>query len=148
MRVRWILAGLLLFGAMWLAWQWGLFNPLIVRLEGFANRPEVQREFNDPVAGRVDAMILMISLFVLAPAAVVLGLLVFVFAFICVSLLLEPLFRGLSLPSWTAVPVVFVGGGFGLYELHGLWLPQALYILALIVRAWMVYFGTSFTAPR
>jgi hypothetical protein len=148
MRGRWIAAGLLLFGVMWLAWSYGVFEPLFRRLEALANQPEAQREFNDPVSGRVDAMILMVSLFVLAPAVVFISALIFAFGFICVSLLVEPLFRALRLPGWTSMVVMLMASGIGLYQLRGSWLPHALYILGVIVRAWMVYFSSPVLPPR
>lgn len=148
MRRAWIIWGLLLFAFTWVTWDQAVFQPLIARLETLASRPEAQRAFTDPTQGRVDALILLLTVLVLAPAAALIALLVLVFAFIWVSLLLEPVFRALKFPAWSAVPIVLLGTGYGLHRLQWLWLQQSVHVLSLVARAWIVYFSTPVTAPH
>src|SRR5262249_58848810 len=88
-------------------------------LVSLAGHPEIQSQFNDPEYGRVDALTLLLSVFVLSPFAALLIIAAFTFALIMAALLIEPVLRTFSLPDWVAVPVILAGSAFGLLPARG-----------------------------
>jgi hypothetical protein len=147
MRARWALwvsvAVLAASGAAWSAGFFGGLRPLVVSL---ASQREVAEAFSDPMSARTDALLALVTLFVLTP--VVLGILVAVVVFMVIVGLLvtEPAFR--SLNSWICVPLVLVGVGVGVWAVRGHWMPHLLYVGGLAAKAGLVFFSHGGSVVR
>jgi len=148
MRIRWVRWVVVLFGLGCFAWYFGLFSPLTPALLWLASQPETWDAFSDPQTGASDALIMLVSFFLLSPFAIFIGLLVLIFVMIVMLLLSEPFFRALRMPSWSCVPAVLVAIGIGAYVYREEWLPQLLYVLGLAARAGFVYFAGNVPIPR
>jgi hypothetical protein len=148
MRLRLSVWFLVVVAVFWLTWFSGLFGHLGRRLQVLAAQPGVAGSFGNPDHGRVDALIMLLSFFLLAPVALFLVLLLLVFLLIVFVLLFEPILRLLRLPEWVAVPVVMAGSAAGAWVMKPLWLPQSLHVLGLVSRAWIVYFSSAPPIPR
>jgi len=144
---RWIWA-LLLAATLLIAWNTDVFVPIEHWLVSLAGHPEIQSQFNDAEYGRVDALTLLLSVFVLSSLAALLIIAAFTFALIMAALLIEPVLRTFSLPDWVAVPVILAGSACGVWAASGFWLPQSLHLLGLVVKAWTVYFGLERPLPH
>src|ERR687891_89571 len=110
MRGRWGLwVAMAVLGATSLSWYAGLFAGLRPYVVALANHPGVAEAFSDPLSARTDALLMLVSVFLLTPVllGVVLG--VIVFAVIVALLVSEPVLRPLNLPSWICVPLVLAG---------------------------------------
>ncbi len=142
MRLRLTVWFLVLVSATWLAWFSGLFAAIGRRLATLATQPGVAQSFQNPDHGRVDALIMLLSFFLLAPIGLLIVLLALIFVLIVFILLFEPILRVLRLPEWVAVPVVLAGSAAGAWAMSGLWLPHSKHVLGLVARAWMVYFSS------
>ncbi len=138
---------LLLVAALAAAWYAGLFAAVRQALQALASQPDVVDAFTDPEHGRLDALLLIISFLLLAPFALLIGLLAVVFAVIVVSLLLEPLLQTARVPGWTSLPLVLLATAWTAWALRDGWAPQAVHLAALIARAWVVYFSSGPTLP-
>lgn len=109
------------------------------RVITLANRPDVSSAFQDPESGRSDAMVALVAFAVLGP--IVAGILLF--ALVLVMKGVETALVTVRLPGWLSVPIVVVGGGYGVYVTSSSWLPQSLYAAGLVSRAYLVYaYGT------
>ncbi|MCL6640692.1 MAG: hypothetical protein K6T92_04885 [Candidatus Rokubacteria bacterium] len=148
MRLRYPIWTLALGTAALVAFGVGALAPVEQWLRGLAAQPGVRDAFSDPDYGRVDALTLLLSVFLLTPFGVLLLALAFVFVLIVVALLFEPVLRAFRLPEWLALPVVLLGTAGGAWAASGFWLPPSLHVLALVARAWSVYFGTPDGVPR
>lgn len=148
MRIRYAVWSLVLGTAAVLGYGAGALRPVERWLAHLAAQPGVREAFSDPDYGRVDALTLLLSVFLLTPFGALLLALAFVFVLIVVALLFEPVLRALRLPDWLALPVVLIGTAGGAWAASGFWLPQSLHVLGLVARAWSVYFGTPGGVPR
>lgn len=148
MRTRFWIWALLVVATLLIAWNADFFAPLEQWLLSLTGHPEIRDRFNDPNYGRVDALTLLLSVFVLSPFAAFIAIAIVTFALILTALLLEPILRTFSLPDWVAVPVVLAGSACGVWAASGFWLPQSLHVLGLVVKAWTVYFGVEGPAPH
>ncbi len=124
------------------AWSLGWLAPIKGTLESLAAHPDAQDAFKDPYAGRTDALIMLVSFFLLTPFALLVSLLALTFVMIAALLVTEPIFRAFRLPTWLCVPLVLCGVGWAAYEVRDTWMPSLLYVLGLVARAGLVYFGT------
>ena len=148
MRRRTLIWALLLMATLLLAWSTGLFVPVEQWLASLAGNPEVRDRFNDPYYGRVDALTTLLSFVVLSPFAALIIIGAFTFTLLIVAVLLEPLLRTFQLPDWVALPVVLAGSACGVWAASGFWVPQSLYALGLVIKAWRVYFGGDSPYPH
>jgi hypothetical protein len=148
MRVRWPRFIVTVFGLGCFAWYFGLFAPLTPALLWLASQPETWDAFSDPQTGTSDALLMLISFFLLSPFVLFIGFLVLTFVVIVILVLSEPLFRAVRAPSWLCVALVLVGIGIGAYVYREVWMPQTLYVLGLAARAGLVYFAQAVPVPR
>jgi hypothetical protein len=148
MRLRLTAWSLVSVTMLWVAWYGGLFGEAVGRLTWLAHQPGVSTAFTEPEHGRVDALVMLLSFFLLAPLAVLLALVALIFVLIVFVLMFEPILRLLRLPEWVAVPVVVMGSAAGAWATTALWLPQSLHVIGLVARAWLVYFSTIPAFPR
>jgi len=148
MREKLLVAASVVIAVGLIAWGAGLFDALGQWLLSLSGRPEVRDAFTDPGYGRVDAFILLLSVFVLSPFGAVLVVAALTIVLILAGLLFEPILRTLHMPEWAAVPVVLAGSACWAWVASPLWLPQSLQVLGLVVRAWTVYFGSASPIPR
>jgi hypothetical protein len=148
MQNRWVRWLAILFGILCIAWYLGLFEPVQQWLVGLANRPETAKAFADPLTGRTDALLVLVSFFLLTPIFLGIVLLGVVFVLIVFLLLSEPVFRLFRLPLSLSVPVVLVSLFFVAYSMRAMWLPEVLYVLGLTTKASMVYFASPLPIPR
>lgn len=148
MQVRWVRWALALVALWLLGWAFdasALFYRLLLWL---ASQPGHWDAFRDPVSGRTDALLTLVTFFLMVPIGVFILTLVLIFVLIVLLLVADPFFRMLSLPSWVCVPVVLVGSAVAAYVARGLWVPDALYILGLVAQAALVYFSAVPPIPR
>ncbi len=144
-RVAWLIV---LLGLVSLGWYVELFDLLYAGIVRLANQPETADAFDDPGGGRVDALLMLVSFFLLTP--VVLGAVLFVLVAVMIVFLLltEPLLRTLSLPPWVCVTAVLVGAACAAYVARAVWVPQFVYVLGLAAKAGLVYFSSTPSVPR
>src|ERR1043166_2382385 len=88
---------LLAAATLLIAWNTDIFVPVEHWLVSLAGHPEIQNQFNDPDYGRVDALTLLLSVFVLSPFAALLIIAAFTFALIIAALLIEPVPPGCNM---------------------------------------------------
>ena len=148
LRLRLTAWSLVVVTLMWVAWYGGVFAEVASRLTWLADQPGISTAFTQPEHGRVDALVMLLSFFLLAPMAVLLALVALIFVLIVFVLLFEPLLRVMRLPEWVAVPVVVMGSAAGAWATTPLWLPQGLHVVGLVTRAWLVYFASIPAFPR
>jgi hypothetical protein len=148
MHNRWLRWFTVLFGLGWLAWYFDLFAPLETWLIAQAHRPELATAFSDPHSGRTDALLVLVSFFLLTPIFVGIVTLGVVFVLIVFLLLAEPVFRLFRLPLWMSVPVVLVSAVSAAYTMRAMWLPEALYVIGLTAKAGLIYFAAPLVIPR
>lgn len=148
LRLRLTAWSLVAVTMVWVAWYGGLFAVIAARLSWLVDQPGVSTAFAEPEHGRVDALVMLLSFFLLAPMAVLLALVALIFVLIVFVLLFEPVLRLLRLPEWVAVPVVVMGSAAGAWATTPLWLPQSLHVIGLVARAWLVYFSAIPGFPR
>jgi hypothetical protein len=148
MRNRWVRLLVVLSGLGWGAWYLGLFDPVERWLISLANQPEMAKAFSDPITGRTDALLVLVSFFLLGPIFLGIALLGVVFVMIVFLLLTEPVFRLFRLPLSFSVPIVLVALGSVVYTLRAMWLPDALYVLGMTTKAGLVYFSNPLLIPR
>lgn len=141
MRSPWKLWLVLVLAVLALAWYLDWFAPFRTLLGWLASGPDVRHAYRDPEHGRLDAMLMLLSFTLLAPMVLLVAAVALAFVLVVAALLFEPFVRILRLPSWTSVPVVLVAVGYAAYSLQALWLPQSMYVLGLVARASLVYFG-------
>jgi hypothetical protein len=126
------------------AWGLGWLAPVKDILRALAAQPDTHDAFRDPHTGRTDALIMLVSFFLLTPFAVFVALLALTFVIIAALLITEPFFRAVHLPTWLCVPLVLAGVAWAAYGVRETWLPPLLYVLGLAARAGLVYFaGTA-----
>jgi hypothetical protein len=142
---RWLLALGVIAG---LAWYGDLGPRLRPAVEQLASQPEVADAFMDPESARIDALLLLVSFFLLTPAVIGLLALAVVFALVVTLLVAEPVFRWLRLPQWGCVPLVLGLAGAGAWMSRDTWLPHLLYVVALTAKAGLVFFTTPVPVPR
>lgn len=138
--MQWV--ALLLIVLVGAAWSLGWLAPFRDILSILASQPDTQDAFRDPQTGGTDALIMLVSFFLLTPFAVLVGLLALTFVMIAALLITEPFFRSVRLPSWLCVPLVLGGVAWGAYSVRESWMPPLLYVLGLAARAWLVYFAS------
>jgi len=148
MQNRWVRWLVVLTGLGVLASYLGLFEPVQRWLFSLANRPETVRAFSDPLTGRTDALLVLVSFFLLTPIFVGVVLIAVVFVLIVFLLLTEPVFRVFRLPLWTTVPVMLIISASVAYTMRAAWLPDVLYVIGLTARAGLVYFSQPLPIPR
>ena len=148
MPKRWIHWLSVVIGVGWIAWYLGWLSPVQARLISLANRPETANAFSDPIAGRTDALLVLVSFFLLTPIFLGIVLLGVIFVMMIFLLLVEPVFRLLRLPLWLAVPVVLAGSATAAYTMRAVWLPDVLYVLGLTAKAGLIYFAAPVAIPR
>jgi hypothetical protein len=141
MRGRWARWLVVVLAVMALAWYFDWFAPVRHWLSWLASAPSVREAFRDPEHGRLDAMLMLMSFSLVAPALLLVAALALAFVLIVVALLFEPLLRLLRLPGWTSVPMVLVAVGYVAYTLQPLWVPYSMHVLGLVARAGIVYFS-------
>jgi len=117
-----------------LAWYLGGAE-LELQLVSLANQPRVISAFQDPVTGKSDALLTLISFALLAPMAAFVAVLIMIFLVRGLESVLVTL-RG---PGWFSAPLVGMTLLFALYASSPVWLPTSLYGLGLIARAYFVY---------
>lgn len=139
---------LLLLVLIGVAWYIDLLDSLEGWIYTLASHPDVVKSFNDPVSGRVDALILLVSLFLLTPFGLGLVLLGFIFVLMIFLLVAEPLFRAMRLPLWSCVLVVLGGSGLAAYLMRAEWFPNFLYVIRLASKAGVVFFSAGPPVPR
>ncbi|HEY7366205.1 MAG TPA: hypothetical protein VIE37_19060 [Methylomirabilota bacterium] len=148
MHNRWLRWLVIVVGLGLIASYLGLFTPVENWLISLANRPEMGKVFSDPHTGRTDALLVLVSFFLLTPIFLGIVLLGVIFVMIIFLLLSEPVFRLFRLPLWMAVPVVLVSSGSVAYSMRAAWLPDVLYVLGLTAKAGLVYFAAPGSIPR
>jgi hypothetical protein len=147
LRLRLTVWTIALVAALWLAWFSGVTAVVQARFSWLVAQPGVADAFTEPDYGRVDALVMLLSFFLLAPIGALLVLIALLFLLIVFVLLFEPVLRLMRLPEWVAVPVVLAGSAAGAWVTQPMWLPQSLHVLGLVARAWLVYFS-SVPLPR
>ncbi|HET9488127.1 MAG TPA: hypothetical protein VFR64_00025 [Methylomirabilota bacterium] len=148
MPKRWIHWLAVVVGVGWIAWYLGWSSPVQAWLISLANRPETANAFADPITGRTDALLVLVSFFLLTPIFLGIVLLGVIFVMMIFLLLVEPMFRLLRLPLWLAVPVVLAGSATAAYTMRAVWLPDVLYVLGLTAKAGLIYFAAPVAIPR
>ncbi len=139
--MQWVVV--LLVALVVIAWSLGWFAPVKGMLASLAAQPDAQDAFRDPHTGRTDALIMLVSFFLLTPFALLVGILALTFVMIAALLATEPFFRALHLPNWLCVPLVLGGVGWATYDVRETWLPPLLYVLGLAARAGFIYFASA-----
>lgn len=130
------------------AWGLGWLAPIKGTLTTLAAQPDTQDAFRDPHTGRTDALIMLVSFFLLTPFAMFVGLLALTFVIIAALLITEPFFRAVRLPTWLCVPLVLGGVAWAAYGVRETWMPPLLYVLGLAARAGLVYFAGTTAITR
>jgi hypothetical protein len=140
MRARWALwVAVAVVAAAAAAWSAGSFEGLRPFVDSLASQRELAEVFSDPMSARTDALLALVTLFVLAPVCMGLLVVVVVFTVIVALLVTEPAFR--SINSWICVPLVLVGFGVGVWSARGYWVPHLLYVGGLAAKAGLVFFS-------
>src|SRR5262245_6921810 len=143
---RWLVVVLIALVAAGLSLGW--LAPVRDTIATLASRPDAQDAFGDPHTGRTDALIMLVSFFLLTPFALFVGLLALTFLMIASLLVTEPVFRAFRLPTWLCVPLVLGGVGSAAYTVRDTWTPPLLYVLGLAARAGLVYFASAPTVTH
>lgn len=143
--VVWLLVLAALVGLGWYIDFQEIFEGWVDEL---ASHRDVAKAFNDPQSGRIDALLMLVSFFLLTPIALGLLLLGFVFVLIVFLLLAEPVVRLLKLPLWSCVPIVLGGTSVAAYVMRASWVPQFIYVIRLVAKAGVVFFSTTPPLPR
>lgn len=141
---RWLVLVVASFAFLWWA---GLGATVQRAFEALASQPDVQTAFTDAEHGRMDALLMLVSVAALAPVSTFLVLLALVFALILLALLLEPLLGTLRLPAWLTVVIVLASAAWAAWALREAWVPHLVHLTRLVARAWVVYFSTP-ALPR
>jgi hypothetical protein len=143
--VVWLLVLAVIVGLAWYIDFSDMFEDWIQEL---AAHRDVAKAFTDPTSGRIDALLLLVSFFLLTP--VVLGLLLVAFVFVLIVFLLfaEPVVRLLKLPLSSCVPIVLLGSAAAAYVMRASWYPEFLYVMRLVAKAGVVFFSTPSPLPR
>jgi hypothetical protein len=144
-RVVWLLV---LAGLLSIAWYIDVPEIVADWARELAIHQDVAKSFNDPVSGRIDALILLVSFSLLLPVLLIFVLLGFVFVLIVFLLFAEPAFRALRVPLWTCVPIVLGGAGLAAHLTRETWFPQLVYVLRLTAKAGVVFFSSAPPVPR
>jgi hypothetical protein len=144
-RVVWLLALVALLGAVW---AFDVFDILRGWLYQLASHPDTADAFDDYLAGRTDALLMLVSVFLLTPIVLGLVLLALVFVLVVVLAAAEPVLRLMRLPLWVCVPVLLVGLAVAAYVVRAMWFPQLAYFAGLGAKAWIVFFSTSPPIPH
>jgi hypothetical protein len=131
---HWLLA---VGSAMFLGIYSGVVQPSQIFL-WFASRPEVSQAFSDPHFGRADALILVFSTLFLGPFALLVGLLLLIFAVAMLGGIVLPVVRWFSLPDWMATVLVMLSVGGLAWAQREIWMPRSLWFLGLLARAWKI----------
>lgn len=140
--MKWVAVLLVVLVAAALGLGW--LAPVKYVVASLARQPEAQDAFGDPHTGRTDALIMLVSFFLLTPFALLVAILALTFVIIASLLVTEPFFRALRLPTWLCVPIVLGGVAWAAYSVRETWMPPVLYVLGLAARAGLVYFaGTT-----
>jgi hypothetical protein len=143
--VVWLLVLAAIVGLAWYIDFSDIFEGWMYEL---AAHRDVAKAFSDPTSGRIDALLLLVSFFLLTPVALGLLLLGFVFVLIAFLLFAEPIVRLLKLPLWSCVPIVLVGSAAAAYVMRDSWYPQFFYVIRLVAKAGVVFFSTPTPLPR
>jgi len=143
--VVWLLVLAAIVGLAWYVDFSDIFEGWMYEL---AAHRDVAKAFSDPISGRIDALLLLVSFFLLTPIVLGLLLLGFVFVLIVFLLFAEPIVRLLKLPLWSCVPIVLVGVAVAAYVMREAWYPQFLYVIRLVAKAGIVFFSTPTPLPR
>lgn len=148
MQVHWVRWAAALV-ALWLVARYSDASVLLYRvLLWLAARPGNWDAFRDPISGRTDALLTLVTFFMMIPIGLFILTLVLVFVLIVLLLLTDPLLRTLSMPSWVCVPIVLIGAVVAAYIGRALWLPDCLYVLGLVAQAGLVYFSAVPPVPH
>lgn len=145
LRVAWLIVSL---GLVSLGWYFDFFDVLYAGIVELANQPEIGDAFDDPVSGRVDALLMLVSFFLLTPVALGVVLFVLVGVIIVFLLIFEPLLRTLGLPPSVCVTFVLVAAVCAAYVARAVWIPDVVYVLGMAAKASLVYFSATPTLPR
>ena len=121
---------------IWFAIQTGFLQPREIALY-FAGRPEVLTAFSDPL-GRADALMLIFGTLFLGPFAVFIGIVLVVFVMAILGGAVLPVTRWMQLPDSVATGLVAGLMAGAAWMQSDLWVPQSLWFLSLLARAWRV----------
>ena len=137
---HWLVA----FGsAMYLTVWVGVLPPPQELFAWLASRPDVADAFREPHFGRADALILVFSTLFLGPFALLLALVVFIFALAVLGGFVLPVVRWFSFPDWLATVIVAGMLATVAYMESGIWLPRSLWFMGLLARACRVVFMSA-----
>lgn len=149
MRMRRSVVWLLVLGVIvGLAWFIDFSDTFDGWMQELAAHRDVAKAFTDPTSGRIDALLLLVSFFLLTPVILGLVLLAFVFVLVVFLLFAEPVLRLLKLPLSTCVPIVLLGSVAAAYVMRDAWYPEFLYVVRLVAKAGVVFFSTPTPLPR
>jgi hypothetical protein len=137
---HWLLA---VTAAVYLTVWVGVLPPPHELFAWLANRPDVADAFREPHFGRADALILVFSTLFLGPFALLLALVVLIFALAVLGGFVLPIVRWFGLPDWAATAIVAGGLGTTAYVESGIWLPRSLWFMGLLARACRVVFMSA-----
>jgi hypothetical protein len=137
---HWLLAlGAAMYFTMWI----GVLPPPHEIFSWLASRPDVAEAFREPHFGRADALILVFSTLFLGPFALLLGLVMLVFALAVLGGFVLPVVRWFNLPDFAATLVVAGGLATVAYVESSTWLPRSLWFMGLLARACRVVFTSA-----
>lgn len=108
-----------------------------------AGQPAVQTAFDDE-GGGAEALIVLISFVIATPVVLILVALVLTFAIKVVG----GFFYQLRLPEFISLPVVMAALVVGTYVIRDAWLPDSLYFLGLVARAYLVFTSSTPVLPH
>jgi hypothetical protein len=132
-RWWWAFAGLLIGVAV--VWYVGQSPALEERLGWLASQPSVTTAFQNSESSRSDALTTLIAFTVLTP----IGAFIVLIALLILAKLSEPVLESVHIPTWLSTPTIGMVSIVTAYATSEAWLPQSLYALGLIARAYFVY---------
>lgn len=113
------------------------------RIWWLAGQPAVRTAFDDE-GGGAEALIVLISFVIATPVVLILVALVLTFAIKVVGGFLYQL----RLPEFISLPVVMAALVVGTYVIRDAWLPDSLYFLGLVARAYLVFTSSTPVLPH
>jgi hypothetical protein len=105
------------------------------RLVSLASQPGVRTAFQHPESARSDALTALIAVSLVTPIA---AFVVTMLAVLVVKMF-EALLVSIHLPAWLSLPVISMSALAAIYATSPSWVPQSLYALGLVARAYLVY---------
>lgn len=137
----WLLLALALVAVV--GW-WAHSSPAVRdQIWWLASQPGVHTAFDDE-GGGAEALIVLLSFVIVAPVAVSVLALLLTFAVKVVGGFLYQL----RLPEFISLPVVMVGLVVSTYAVREAWLPDSLYLLGLVARAYLVFSSSVPVLPH